>query len=487
MAEGINVFSRGTAATVERPKSNYRPFLNDVRSGNLSSLPDRLKDVVHRMQDAGGKAGAGAKINDVLATFAGTGNQFVMNTASRMAEAAEAGVFNHPDAHKIMKELMLECPQAADSVPKMLADLRHDLGDRFYGLSAGHITRIAGRSMRASASHCPREIHRKMAELTIRGEFDHIPQMHALRMEKATAHGQAVAINGFATFTVAAQMPGQHAESRPVQAFSDHSTASLAETLPLKPMEFRAPQQPNRLRNAPLAESVIVRETIQRAPRVAAQLAREHVLRGREEQRALARSAEPQARILKQVGPEARQQAQKASTVTINAQPRMENKEPKRLKFRQRIRMLQVAAKPAAVKKLREKLRVPINRVRELARAAKRKIAEKRAEAKKRRESKPAIAKRIPKEKRVQAAAIAKKKKAGTLLLPLRMKRGKWRTAEAGKRTSLQARGPATLRRMPRLRRGRSRPGFLRFLIAPGFFSFRRQRKNSAVRARNHF
>jgi hypothetical protein len=85
MAGGIIAFSSGTAATLERQKPSYGRSINDVCRGNLTGLPDRLKDVVQRMRDSGAKAGAGAKINDVLAVFAGTGNQFIMNTASRLA------------------------------------------------------------------------------------------------------------------------------------------------------------------------------------------------------------------------------------------------------------------------------------------------------------------------------------------------------------------------------------------------------------------
>ncbi len=506
MAGGKIAFSSGTAATAERQKPSYRPFLNDVRSGNLSNLPDRLKDVVQRMQEAGGKAGAGAKINDVLATFASTGNQFVMNTASRLTEAAEAGVFNHRDAQKIMKELMRECPQAADSVPKMLADLKRDLGDRFYGLSAGDITRIAGRSLRASGSHCPKEIHRKMTELTIHGEFDHIPQMHALRMERAAASEQAVAISEFATSSVAVQAPFSYAEFRSVQAVPDYSVTSAAEKqISPKAVEFKAPQQmqhASKLRNVPLAETVMQKDAVQRVPRATNQpLAREPVLRGREEHRAPAKQlTEPQAKTLKHAAAvaEARQrmsepargEAQKARPVLINAQPHMENKKQKRLRFRRKIRSRLDAAKSAAVKRLREKLHTPINRVRELVRTAKKKIAERRAEAKKRRELKPATAKRVPKkrEKPAIVAAIGKKKAKIALHLPFRMKKAKGekgRVACTGKRTA--PRGPAMFRRMSRLRRGRNRPGFLKFLIAPGFFSFRRQRKSSAIRLRNHF
>ncbi len=524
MAEGIIAFSRGTAATVERPKPNYGRFIDDVRRGSLVNLPDRLKGVVQRMQDTGGKAGAGAKINDVLVAFAGTGNQFVMNTASRLAEAAEAGVFSHPDAHKIMKELMRQCPAAADSVPKLLADLKRDLGDRFYGLRGEDITRIAGRSMRASGSHCPKAIHMKMAELTLRGEFDHIPQMHALRMEKAVAPEQAATINEFATSTAAVQAPGPYAEFRPAQAVSDYYSTSVAEKqIPLKLMEFNAPsqmQQANRLRSMPLAEPVIVREAIHRAPRATSQpLPREPVLRGREEQRAPVKSAEPQAKILKQVAPEARQQApkepcqaQKARPAIINALQRMENKKEKCLKFRERMVQLpearpqtpggaaceaqpvRHAEKPAPLKRLRKKLRTTIRRVRELARTAKNKIAERRAEAKKRRELKPAIAKHVPKkkEKSARVAAIAKKKAKIVLSLPVGGRKRKVendRMTEARKKTAPQARGPAMRRSMlrPPSRRGRARPRFLKFLIAPGFFSLRRQRKNSAVRIRNPF
>ncbi|MDD5340245.1 MAG: hypothetical protein PHV13_03265 [Candidatus ainarchaeum sp.] len=527
MVGGIIAFSRGTAATMERQKPSYRPFLNDVRSGNLAGLPDRLRDVVQRMQDAGGKAGAGAKISDVLAAFAGTGNQFVMNTASRLAEAAEAGVFSHPEAHKIMKELMRQCPAAADSVPKLLADLRRDLGDGFYGLRDKDIVRIAGRSIRASGSHCPKAIHLKMAELTIRGEFDRIPQMHALRAEKAMAPKQAVAVNEFATCTAATRAPVSYAEFRPAQAVSDHYSTSVAEKqIPLKLMEFKAPQQmqnTTRLRSTPLAEPVIVRETIRRAPR-AADLppVREPVLRGREEHRAPVKPAEPQAKILKPAaaGAEARQrtpepargEAQKARPAIITLQ-RMEKKKEKRLKSSERtVRLPEAgcapamqAAKPAPLKRLREKLRLQISRVRGLARSAKSRIAAKRAEAKKRRELKPVVSKRVPKKKEKHAPAAAKRipKRKGkaariatavkfALRSSFRMKMGKaekGRAAFAGKRAAPQAHGPAMFRRMARMpwRRGKARPRFLKFLIAPGFFSPRRQRRNSAVRARNAF
>ena len=515
MAGGIIAFSSGTAATLERQKPSYGRSINDVCRGNLTGLPDRLKDVVQRMHDSGAKAGAGAKINDVLAVFAGTGNQFIMNTASRLAEAAEAGVFDHPDAHGVMKELMRQCPAGADSVPKMLADLKHELGGGFYGLKAADITRIAGRSMRASASHCPNEIHRKMTELTIRGEFDHIPQMHQLRMEKAAAPQQAVAIDGFAACAIATQAPGIHMEVRAVQAGSDVSFTSAEKQILPKPMEFKAAQQmQNKLRSTPLTETVIVKDAVQRFPRAANQPAREPVFKTRDEQRAPAKQApEPQAKIPKPVAAvagvrreaskePARSQIQEARPVPIDAQHRIESKKEKILKAPQCMIPLPEAgrtssrelAKPPPLGRLRKKLRATLSRMRELARSARNKIAEKRADAKKRRGLKPAAASRFPKKKGKNASAAAIVKKKVKIILPFRLwtkkdKPGKGRVVQAHKKTASQAHVPAAFHRTSRLplRRGRNKARFLKYLIAPGFFLPRRQRKGSAVRPRNPF
>lgn len=536
MAGTRTAFSSGTAAA-EKPKPNYRPFVDDVRRGNLANLPDRLRDVTERLHAAARERGASDKISDALAAFALTGNAFVMNTASRLAEAAEAGVFSHKDAPAVIRKLMAECPAAADSVPKMLSDLRKDLGAGFYALGAGEMASILRTSLRRSSSHCPNEIHRKMTELTIRGEFDHIPQMRELRAERQPVREVEHIIIHADAAPVPAGCPAEAGPARFAQEYGVSVITAPAERIMLAELVMPQRQaeipQPVSLRSMPLVEAGVMREA--RQPKTPAlqpkeQMARaehrhaapETVAKAAWQERMAEAKGIPATAEARPVAPEKAVKARAAGEmpglerVRESAPPRQAPAAAGQVRIRVRPLVLPAEA-PVAVKKAAKRMaavqwkpaaKMPertvlkraaerVRRVCELARTAWNSRTGMAAKKGKRGGAKPAAPAEAGRRKESRGPLIprtgqeARGKKAGGVKRPgpAAQEKGKPKRAEEKKnrvsgtrQPDSGRRGPARFRRTARsASRPRRRRSILRFLIDPKFFSLRRQRK--AVRA----
>jgi hypothetical protein len=175
--------------------------------------------------------------------------------------------------------------------------------------------------------------------------------------------------------------------------------------------------------------------------------------------------------------------------IRTNLQGHVRNRKQRYPRLRRGIAASQIAAKPARFKKISKKKLLIKNGIRKLARTAKSRITGKIIEAKKRREMKSAIAKPIQKknEKSAPAKALTKKKAKIAPSFPAEKKGVGPLGAGTLKRSRSFAHRLAAARVLSRTPRGKGRTGFLKFLIAPGFFSSRRQRKGLAIRARNHF